>query len=48
MLDFFLDKCSRLFTIKWSNLSAAGLHTLLTQKTTCTICKLCQFPFLQW
>ena len=41
MLDLFLDKHSRLFISKWSNLSASGLHTLLAQKAPRTICKLC-------
>ena len=40
-LDLFLDKRSRLFISKWSNLSASGLHTLLAQKAPRTICKLC-------
>lgn len=48
MLDLFLDKRSRLFISKWSNLSASGLHTLLAQKAPCTICKLCETPSLQW
>lgn len=47
-LNLFLDKRSRLFISKWSNLSASELHTLLAQKAPRTICKLCQIPSLQW